>query len=63
MTSQLAILGKNLDVIVEPTEEEVIGIWCRATYPKDLDQVMKLAMDVSDNGDGRCDMNDIALPH
>ena len=46
-----------------PTQEEVVGVWSGPSYPKYLDQVVKLSMNVTDYGDWRSDVHNIALPH
>ncbi len=50
-------------MISKRTQEEIIGVWGRATDSKYLDQVVKLTVYVSDDGDWGCYMDHIALPH
>lgn len=45
------------------TEEKVVGVWTRATDFEYLEQIEELAVDVTDNGHGSLDMDDIALFH
>lgn len=47
----------------ELTEEKIIGMRGRAADAENLNQVVKLAMDVADHSDWRADVDDVALPH
>lgn len=45
------------------TEKEVIRIWTESPDLEDLNQVVKLAVNVADNGDGGSNVYDITLFH
>lgn len=45
------------------TKEEIVRIWNMAAYPENLNEVVELAVDVADDGDGGADVDDIALAH
>ncbi len=45
------------------TEEEVIRIWAVSANAEDLDKVEELSVDIANDGDGSCNMDDIALAH
>lgn len=45
------------------TKEKIIRIWTIASYPEYLDQIIKLAVNVSDDSDWCFDVDDIALTH
>jgi hypothetical protein len=45
------------------TQEKVIGVWTGPANFEDFHHVKELAMNVANNGDGRPDVNHIALLH
>lgn len=45
------------------TQEEIVCIGTVTSDSEDLDEVEELPMDVSDNGYGGADMDDVALTH
>lgn len=45
------------------TEEQVVCVGAKASYPEYLNHVEELAVDVADDGDGGINVDDIALFH
>lgn len=45
------------------TEKKVVCVWAPAADLENLNQVKELAVNVTDDGDGSADVDDIALAH